>query len=86
MSIMEAGNKIKAFLEENLGRPAKIIKLSKTEGGWTGEAEVFEDSALIKSLGLPAKVQDRNIYEVVLSEDLEVLSYKQRKAGDEDGK
>ena len=86
MSIIKAGNKIKEFLEENLGRQAKIIKLAKTENGWTGDAEVFEDSAFIKSLGLPAKVQDRNIYEVILTEALEVVAFKQKKDGDEDSK
>ncbi|MDD5699303.1 MAG: hypothetical protein PHH77_11870 [Victivallaceae bacterium] len=86
MDIIKAGNKIKEFLNGQLGREAKIIKLLKTDDGWTGEAEVFEESSFIKSLGLPAKVQDRNIYEVLLSETLEVVGFQQKKDEDDQDK
>ncbi|MDD5598924.1 MAG: hypothetical protein PHV82_13335 [Victivallaceae bacterium] len=86
MDIIKAGNKIKEFLNGQLGREAKIIKLLKTDDGWTGEAEVFEESSFIKSLGLPARVQDRNIYEVLLSEELEVIGFQKKDEDDQDKK
>jgi hypothetical protein len=78
-SIDKAGEMITGFLNKKLGRDAKITRLEKTEKGWIGDAEVFEDSSFIKSLGLATKVQDRNIYEVLLSNELEVLGYKLKK-------
>ncbi|OGL45055.1 MAG: hypothetical protein A2W05_08565 [Candidatus Schekmanbacteria bacterium RBG_16_38_10] len=54
----------------------KVIKAAKISDGWEIEAEVYEESSFIKSLGLPTRVQDRNIYEVKLNEKLEVQSYE----------
>ena len=92
MSIDKADKTITDYLKKKLGRDAKIIRLVKTEKGWTGDAEVFEDSAFIKSLGLSTKVQDRNIYEILLNNELEVVGYKLKKgnaeeepAGDKNG-
>ncbi len=84
MSIEKAGKTINDFLNKKLGREAKIIRLEKTDKGWIGEAEIFEDSAFIKSLGLATKVQDRNIYEVLLSNELEVVGYRLKKENAED--
>lgn len=84
MSIDKAGEAINDFLKKKLGRDSKIIRLEKTESGWIGDAEVFEDSSFIKSLGLATKVQDRNIYEVLLSNELEVVAYKLKKGDAED--
>lgn len=53
----------------------KIIKTAKVDDGWEAEAEVYEASSFIKSLGLPTRVRDRNIYEVKLNDNLEVQSY-----------
>jgi hypothetical protein len=85
MSIDKAGKTINDFLNKKLGRDSKIIRLEKTEKGWLGDAEVFEDSSFIKSLGLATKVQDRNIYELLLDNDLEVVGYilKKENAKDE---
>ncbi len=43
-----------------------------------GEAEIYEESSFIKSLGLSTRVQDRNIYEIKLTDNLEVNSYARR--------
>lgn len=56
----------------------KIVKMTKTEDGWEVEAEVYEESSFIKSLGLSTKVRDRNIYEVKLDSDLEAQSYERK--------
>jgi hypothetical protein len=78
MKIEEVGKAIKDFLKEVLDKDSKVIKIEKSQEGWIGKAEVFEESAFIKSLGLPTKVQDRNIYEIKLTDNLEVTSYARK--------
>ena len=78
MKIEEVGKAIKDFLKEVLDKDSKVIKIEKSQEGWIGKAEVFEESAFIKSLGLPTKVQDRNIYEIKLTDKLEVNSYARK--------
>ncbi len=71
------------FLKKTIGvKDVKVIKTAKVSDGWETEAEVYEESSFIKSLGLPTRVQDRNIYEVKLTDNLEIQSYDRReKAG-----
>ena len=78
MEIEEVSKVIRDFFEKTLGRDAKVIKITKSEDGWIGEAEIYEESAFIKSLGLPSRVQDRNTYEINLSNTLEVTSYARK--------
>jgi len=67
------------FLKQVLEvKDAKVIKIAKVEEGWEAEVEVYEESSFIKSLGLPTRVQDRNIYTVKLESNLEVQSYERR--------
>ena len=75
MEIEEVRKAIKDFFEKTLGTDAKVVRITKSEDGWTGEAEVYEESSFIKSLGLPSRVQDRNTYEIKLTGNLEVISY-----------
>lgn len=80
MADMEkAGKAVEDFLKKMLGvKDVTMIKVSKVGDGWESEAEVFEASSFIKSLGLSTKVQDRNIYAVKLSGTLEVESYERK--------
>ena len=65
------------FLKTNLNvEDVKVIGATKMDDGWEVEAEVYEESSFIKSLGLSTRVQDRNIYTVKLSDSLEVESYE----------
>lgn len=65
------------FLKKTLNvKDVKIIKAAREGGGWDVDAEVYEESSFIKSLGLSTKVQDRNIYAIRLDENLEVQSYQ----------
>ena len=80
MKIEEVGKAIKDFFKGTLDKDSKVIKVAKSQDGWIGEAEVFEESAFIKSLGLPTRVQDRNIYEIKLTDALEVISYARKEA------
>ena len=78
MEIEKIGEAIKFFLKKILDKDSKVLKIVKSSDGWTGEAEVFEESSFIKSLGLATKVQDRNIYTVELADNLEVVSYSRK--------
>jgi hypothetical protein len=55
-----------------------VIRITKVDGGWDTQAEVYEESSFLKSLGLPTRVQDRNIYTVRLSDNLDVESYERQ--------
>ena len=78
MKIEEVGKAIKDFLKKTIDKDSNVIKIAKAEDGWTGEAEVYEESSFVKSLGLATRVQDRNIYEIELNADLEVTSYARK--------
>ena len=70
---------VTVFLKKSLvAKDVKIIKVAKVEDGWDTEAEVYEESSFIKALGLPTRVQDRNVYAVKMNDNLEVQSYERR--------
>jgi len=76
-NIEEARNISGEFLKKTLDvKDVKVIKAGKVSDGWEAEAEVYEESSFIKSLGLPTRMQDRNIYGVKLNDNLEVQSYE----------
>lgn len=78
----EIGIAISEFLKKILNaKDVKVIKTAKVSDGWEAEAEVYEESSFIKSLGLATRVQDMNIYEVKLNDNLEVQSYGQKVRG-----
>lgn len=77
--INDAGRVVGEFLKKTLGaKDVKMIKTAKVGDGWEAEAEVYEESSFIKSLGLPTRVRDRNIYLVKLNDGLEVESYERK--------
>ncbi len=75
MKIDEVRTVIEDFFKKTLKKSAKIIRITKEDDGWYGNAEIYEESSFIKSLGLPTRVQDRNIYYVKLNDELDVISY-----------
>ena len=76
-NIEKVGQAVVEFLKNTLNiQDVKVIKATKVDDGWEAEAEVYEESSFLKSVGLPTKVQDRNIYAVKLSDNLEVESYE----------
>lgn len=78
-NIEEARRAITEFLKKTLhAKEVKVIKEKKIGDGWEAEAEVYEESSFIKALGLPTRVQDRNIYEVKLDDNLEVQAYERK--------
>ncbi|MGB4520629.1 MAG: hypothetical protein WBI28_01685 [Candidatus Omnitrophota bacterium] len=75
----EARIAVVEFLKKTLNvKDVKVIKTAKVSDGWEAEAEVYEESSFIKSLGLATRVQDRNIYAVKLNDSLEVESYERK--------
>ena len=78
-NIEEAGKISSEFLKRTLNvKDVKIIKTGRSSDGWETEAEVYEESSFIKSLGLPTRLHDRNIYSVKLDDHLEVQSYERK--------
>ncbi len=78
-NIAEAGKAVSEFLKKTLNvKDVKVIKAARVGDGWETEAEVYEESSFIKSLGLPTRVQDRNIYAAKLNKNLEVESYERK--------
>ena len=76
MKIDEVRTKIENFLKNTLKKSdVKVIRITKEDDGWSGDAEIYEESSFIKSIGLPTKVQDRNIYDIKLNDELDVISY-----------
>ena len=76
-NIEDAKKTVAEFLKKTLNvKDVKVIKAAKVDDGWESEAEVYEESSFIKSLGLTTRVQDRNIYAVKLNGALEVESYE----------
>lgn len=77
LAIIAVRQKAASFLGEALTvESVKIVKTLKTEDGWEALAEVYEDSAFIKELGLQTRVKDRNLYEVKLDEDLDITAFE----------
>ena len=77
--IEEAKGIVVEFLRKALDiNEVKVIGATKIDNQWHIEAEVYEENSFLKSLGLPTKIQDRNIYEVRLSDNLEVESYERQ--------
>lgn len=77
--IEEAKGIVVEFLQKALDvKDVKVIGATKIDNQWHIEAEVYEENSFLRSLGLPTKVQDRNIYEVMLSDNLEVESYERQ--------
>jgi len=77
--IEEAKKVVADFLKKTLNvKDVKVIKAAKADDGWETEAEVYEESSFIKALGLPTRVQDRNIYAIKLNSKLDVESYERK--------
>jgi hypothetical protein len=76
-NIEEAREAVIIFISKALNvEEVRVIGVTKVDDGWEMEAEVYEESSFIKSLGLPTRVKDRNIYIVKLNDNLEVGSYE----------
>jgi len=63
-------------IKKLLGKEGKIIKLNKTNQGWEIEIEVIEVSEHMKKIGIPTPVYDKDIYQVILDQDFEVIHYE----------
>lgn len=67
------------FLQRVLGADSvRVVAVNKAAEVWDVEAEVFEESAFLKALGLPSRVKDKNLYRVRLNGAMEVESYERQ--------
>jgi hypothetical protein len=67
------------FLQRILGADGvRVVGINKANEIWDVEAEVFEESAFLKALGLPSRVKDKNLYRVRLNAAMEVESYERQ--------
>lgn len=79
-NIEEVKKAVSGFLRGTLNvKDVTVIKVAKAVNDWETEAEVYEESSFIKSLGLPTRVQDRNIYAVKLDAELGIQSYERKR-------
>ena len=77
--VEEARKAAGEFLKRTINaRDGKVIKVTKVSDGWDTEVEVYEESSFIKALGLPTRVQDRNVYAVKLNNNLEVEAFERK--------
>jgi alcohol dehydrogenase YqhD (iron-dependent ADH family) len=77
--IEKAKSIVVEFLQKALdAKDVKVIGATKVDNEWHVEAEVYEENSFLRSLGLPTRVQDKNIYEVRLNDNLEVESYERQ--------
>jgi hypothetical protein len=78
-NIQQARDTVVEFLRKTLNiDEVRVIGVRKIDSGWDAEAEVYEENSFLKSLGLPTRVQDRNVYTVRLDDDLQVKSYERQ--------
>jgi hypothetical protein len=80
MSDIETVSKtVTEFLQRILGADGvRVVGINKANEIWDVEAEVFEESAFLKALGLPSRVKDKNLYRVRLNGVMEVESYERQ--------
>lgn len=77
--INDARRTFNDFLKTALAsKEFEIIRTAKVGEGWEAEAEVYEESSFIKALGLPTRVRDRNIYQIKMTNGLEVESFERK--------
>ncbi|MEK9165745.1 MAG: gas vesicle protein GvpO [Patescibacteria group bacterium] len=67
-------------IKKLLGKECKIINLNKTDQGWEIEVETIEVSEHMKKIGIPKPVYDKNVYQVVLNQDFEVIRYQRKES------
>ena len=79
--IAEVRKRIVTFISKELekeGLPITILEIRKVDEepvAWIARVQIVEESEYIKALGLGTTVYDRNIYELTMDGNLEVLSF-----------
>lgn len=73
MSIQNVVGEVKAFFESVLERTAHVIGVERLDNGWSVQVETIEESDYMRKRALDDVV---GLYEVVLNEKMEIVSYK----------
>lgn len=72
----QAMNKAKDFLKAKFDRQGQFLRVSWNGRVWITEIEVIEPSVYMIREGIPNPVLEKNQYEIVLDEELKVLSFQ----------
>ena len=78
MKLSEVRQRLLAFFQEELGVEARVRSLTPRptgEAGWESLVETYEESGFMKSIGVNAKVMDKNRYRVTQDPEGEIIAY-----------
>jgi len=84
--ISEAKEKVVTFCKKELGRAAdqiRLLKVMKSENGWKSKVEITEVNDYLKKMGYPT-VFDRNVYDINLDTNMDVVSFYREGEGEEE--
>ncbi|HHT9126366.1 MAG TPA: hypothetical protein ACFYD6_11185 [Candidatus Brocadiia bacterium] len=82
LGIVEVRKRIATFMSKELekeGLPITILEVRKVDEepvSWIARVQIVEESEYVKALGLGTTVYNRNIYELTMDENMEILSFK----------
>ncbi len=77
MKIDQVRKVVSDYIKKSLSDNFKIIKIKGAGKTWIALAEVYEDSAFIKSIGLNTNAKDRNFYRFELDDKMEIIGFEQ---------
>ena len=66
------------FIKEMVGKEGDVVKATKTKDGWEVAVEVIEQSEYMKKIGIQKPVYDKNVYQVVLDQNFDLVSYERK--------
>lgn len=85
--ITEAKEKVVGFCKKELKKSEEqlhLLKVAKSSDGWEAKMEITEVNEYLKKMGYPT-VYDKNVYEVKLDSDLNVVTFcKEGEGGEEE--
>lgn len=76
--LSEVQDAIQVFLKSNFGFEGKIVKLAKSDAGWEAEAELSEIDKYYQTINPDYRIMQRNLYQLKLNDQLEVVSYARK--------
>lgn len=81
MEIKKVSKVVSDYIKSSFGNHYRITSVRKEGEVWNAKAEIFEDSELIKTLGLNSNAKDKNQYSFQLDANLDVVGYEKMNLG-----
>lgn len=81
MKIKEVRKIATDFVKRSLQKEGALVRAGRTHEGWEVVFDVIEPSAYRRALGIPAAVQDRLLYVIMLDEGLKVWAWLRLASG-----